>query len=493
MFKRTLICTFLATSMLQTGMAKTGKMKNFGPVFNASMYSLPEVSEPKVVERIKNSEKKRRPANSSNIDESMMSQEMKKIIQKLHTAKTSEDYEEFLTELNAKYDTYPKDVQFYITQMSSAKAFRGIVYRLRPLFEKKSSFLHSQVLTYVKKMAISSSVLLPYEHVGAGFEYISSPFIDSNGKMVEAFKDEKDIQAFLAKEVLPLVLTSVKRLEALDLSDGIVWDQRITFGEKSFLDNIKRFKLIGEFEKNISLASAYSGLASMSVMLAYNVDHSIDLYKQVGFLYGLDGFGIFNKVDGVSAEKVAKVLRKPEFAQTGTLNEGGEKWMEYAYSNSLRSIKRLNDAWTNSADERKNGETFIVNTNYLNINREVISENISMANRIAWSTGIESLRSGVTGEVVQVNYHAIYATPAKDLKDFLPTSFESGKSVSRKVAKGNGIGQTLNYRNYTEGRAKSYNLKVYETYFPSIKTQDDVFKAARVMSHMQGDWLKIIR
>ncbi len=487
-----IICALIA---FQFSFNVSAKMKSHysASKFEPSLVSLPDVNENKVLERLKISEKKRKPAANSNIDESMMSSELKKIINRVHECKSSEDLEDLFTELNKNYDSYPKDVQFYITQALPMKSMRGMVYRLKPMFEKKSKFIHSQVLSWVKDAASSMKVLMPYEHIEAGFEYVASPYISQDGKVVASFKDEKEIQEYIAKEVMPLIVLSVKRLEALDLTDPVVWDQRISFGPKSFGDNVKRFKLIGEFEKNMVLSSAYSSLSSIAVFLAYNIENSIELYKEVGFLYGLDGFGFFNKVDGVSVEKIATVMRKPRFEQTGTLLANSEKWMEYAYTTSLKSIKRLNDAWSMSEEDRKNADSFIFNTGYLSINRDLISENINMANRIAWSKSAESMRSAVTGEVIQVSYHTMFSNPPLDLKEFLPVTFERGNTITRKVSKGIGSGQTLTYRNYSEGMAKSYNVKAFTPYFPNIKTQDDVFKTARVLSHMQGDWLKLIR
>ncbi len=494
MLKQVFMCTliFLLSSNLTYAKIKPVSQKYYGPEFNSS-YVLPEVNEPKIVERIKNSESKRRPANTSSLDESMMSVKLKEIIKRVHTLKTSEDFEAVLTELNSNYDSYPNDVKFYITQVETIKSFRGIAYRLAALLEKKSNFLHSQILTQVKKIAANSNVLLPYQHIKAGFEYITSPYITANGKLVETFKDEKEIQNYIATEIIPALIKSTKRLEALDLTEPVIWDQRATYGDESFIDNIKRFKLIGEFEKNIALGASYSSLSSLAILVSYNVDKAFDLYKDIGFLFGFDGFGILNAVNGVSSEKISKVIRKPQFEHIGTLLPTGAKWMSFAYISSQRAMKRLNDAWTNSEIGRVNGDSYIVNTDFLNINRENITDNIKTINRIIWSKDIESLRSTVTGEVIQINYHEWFSNPPKDLKAFLPIAFETGKNVSRKIVSGVAAGRVVSYRNYTEGMAKAYNVASFAPYFPNIKTQDDVFKTARVLSHMNGDWLKLAK
>jgi len=55
----------------------------------------------------------------------------------------------------------------------------------------------------------------------------------------------------------------------------------------------------------------------------------------------------------------------------------------------------------------------------------------------------------------------------------------------------NGTKKTLNYRNYAQGSAKAWDVKNYENYFPSIKSNDDVYKTLRVLNHIQGNWLSI--
>ena len=113
------------------------------------------------------------------------------------------------------------------------RAFRGLFYRLRPLFEGRSNYVHSQILTTAKSMATRVQVFLPTDYANAGFEYIATPYIINNeGKMVEAFGVEEDLQVWLINELLPLVNTSIYRLEKLNLVEPIIWDQKMVFGPK---------------------------------------------------------------------------------------------------------------------------------------------------------------------------------------------------------------------------------------------------------------------
>lgn len=483
----------LALSVFQASalLAKTnGDVVKKAP-FSAEKFAFQTWSEEDAALKMKSSEKKRKPANSSMIDDSMMSKELKAIQARVHAVKTSEAMETLLNDLDKNYESYPTDVKFYITQIMPAKAFRGIFYRLKPLFDGKSNFVHSQILTTAKAMATRAQVFLPYEHAQAGYEYIASPFVSSTGEMVEGFKEEADVQVWIVSELLPLINQSAQRLEKLNLVEPIVWDQKMVFGPKSFGDSVNRFKMIGEFEKNLSLSAHYGAITNLATIRAYSVQNSVALYKEIGFLYGFDGFGLFNRIDGVSAEKVAKVMRKPAFANTGKLMPDGDKWMDYAYKSSQKSLKRLSMAWELSSSERKDENLYAFNTNFINVNRDEVEENLRILNRVIMSKDVESLRSGVTGEVVQMNYSKLFTSPPKDLKVFLPTQFDKNAKASREVTLANGTKKTLTYRNYAEGSATGWDVKQYETYFPSVKVNDDVYRTVRVLNHIQGNWLAL--
>ncbi len=454
--------------------------------------NFPVWNEEEIVMKLKASEKKRKPANSANvIDQSMMSKELIAMQARIHSLKTSEAMDSLLDELDKNYDSYPNDLKFYVTQIMPVKAFRGLFYRLRPLFDGKSNFVHSQILTSAKSFATKVQIYLPTDYAEAGFQYISSPFIMKDGRIVEGFGVEEDLQVWMINELLPLVNSSIVRLEKLNLVDPVVWDQKMVFGPKSFGDDVNRYKLVGEFEKNLAVSSLYGSVASMATARAYSVENAIGLYKEVGFLYGFDGFGLFNRIDGVSAEKVSKVMRKPEFAVTGTLIPDGDKWMAYAYSSTQKSLKRLVDAWNLTSDERKNENLYAFNMGFINVNRDEVEENLKILNRVVSSKGVESLRSAVSGEVVQVNYAKLFTTPPQDLKAFLPTQFDKNKNASREVTLSDGTKKTLNYRNYAQGSANGWDLKKFENYFPSVKSNEDVYKTVRVLNHIQGNWLSI--
>ena len=248
--------------------------------FDPAVYSLPSIDEAKAINLIKASEAKRKPSNSMIIDENSLSPKMRTDIEKrLFALTTSEEVDAFIDDLNKNYDTLPNDAKMYVALLTPIKSYRGIFYKIRPVFEHKANFAHTQVLTMVKSMAARFNIFFPSTYAGAFFQYISTPYVGKDGNVVASFNNENDIKYFLSSEVLTSLKTVVTRLEALNLEEGVTWDARLFNGKNSFQDNIGRFHFVGEFEKNLMLSSYYGAISSIAVTNAYNTDNSIELYK----------------------------------------------------------------------------------------------------------------------------------------------------------------------------------------------------------------------
>lgn len=456
--------------------------------FIPSQLTFPESKEEEIIKNLKMSSSQRRPANNLQVTQGQI-KELTTLVNELHSLKTSEEIEAYLQKLDANYDQYPNNVKFYIASIIPMTAFRGMFYRLRPMFESNSSFLHSEILTFAKSMASRMNVYLPFQHVDAVYEYVSSPYFVGQ-KEVASFSQESDVQIWQVQELLPRILKSIKRLEALNLVDPVIWDQRIAFGPKSFQDDLGRFKQIAEFEKNIAVASLYQSVAAICIARAYSVDNAIKLAKDTGKLYGFDGFG-FSSVEGVSAQKMTKVMKMGAFKNTAVLMPDGQQWMKVAYEATKKSIGRIKRAWNYSASLRNDEKTYVFNVGFLNINREEIEQNLELMERVVMSQGIESMRSAVTGEIVQVNFRNIFINPPKDLKAFLPSRFEIGATKVRSVKMADGTSKKLTYRNYEEGRAIGWNTGAFTPYFPSVNADADIERTLRVLSHAGGNWLGV--
>nr|WP_295903577.1 hypothetical protein [uncultured Bdellovibrio sp.] len=455
----------------------------------APVVAAPDVTVPTLKQIIEKSESRRSPAQAGNISEAQMSPELREIRDRFFKVKTSDELAQMLSDLDANYDKLPNDAKFFAAQILPAQALRGFVFRAKSVFEKRSPGVHSAVLTVAKNTATNFRIYLPQDNMAVVEEYFMSPYYE-NGKLVSTFNDEADIQGWLAGPFREQILKADERLGKLNLSEPVVWDQRFSFGPDSFKDGVNRFRLIGELEKSMVRSAMMTSVASLSFLRAYNIRGSIDLSRDLGRLYGVDGF--LSQVDGVSARKITNTINK--YPQIGTLLPDGEAWMKSSLNASRWAVAHAWSAWQASSESRKNENLYAIDSGYWRVNRHDVEQNLELLYRVVASDSSEKMRSSVTGEVIEIRYADFFNKPPKDLKAFLPTAFDTRSKVTREaVVDTKGSKKALTYRNYAEGSPEKWNVSAYSPYFPSVKKDDDVFKSVRVLSHSGGNWLNITR
>jgi hypothetical protein len=203
---------------------------------------------------------------------------------------------------------------------------------------------------------------------------------------------------------------------------------------------------------------------------------------------------LFFGVNGVSAEEISNKIREYDDFAIINGNEAKQKWLPSALAMLRMSTNILYQAWSLSKETFQN-EDFIVNTGYWQINRGEIGANLTILKDVINSDKIESLRSSVTGEIVQIHFSNFFKaeTAPEDLKDFLALRKGGFETKKEKVAKLFINGKRVNekYRDFNSGSAKSWNTKVYQNYFPNLTKSYDVKKLMRVLSHAGGSWLKL--
>jgi hypothetical protein len=441
----------------------------------------------KIAKQIRESEKKRTPAQTEAMLKKEGSAEMEAITERFLGAKDSDELDGLLSEMDKNYDSYQNtDAKVFAAHAVPLRSIRGLVWKLRRTFEGNSNAVHSRVLTVAKRIASDHMVFFPVDHVAVVYEYLVSPYFE-NSKLATDFRDEVDLQIWLSGRVFQSLVKSRERLMALKLDPPVKFDQRLLFGRDSFK--------YGEFERALSEGAFAAALANIAVIRAYDVRGSISLSKDIGMLYGIDGF--LNDVSGVSGKKITEVISSSKYQTLGTLTADGQKWMsEQALIYSRIAIDRTYAAFEASSEARKDEGSFLVNTGIFRVNRDGFGTNLNMLRRIANSTTVEALRSSVTGEVIEIDFNKLYTSPPQDLKLFLPPpkSFDNAKEVSRMAAVDT-EGKTrrkVTYRNYKEGRPLKWRTAVYQQYFPSVKTDEDVNRLARVLSHSGGNWLNFV-
>ncbi len=430
---------------------------------------------------------KRVPSSQLKADEDMMSTEFKATRNKFLAIKTPEELETFLTDLDKNFDSFKEnDQKFFAAQIIPLRELRGFLWKSQPVFSK-TKITHSVVLTAVKSTVSAVQVYLPTDQWKAGLGYVSQPFARDQ-KVSTQFQNEADVVSFVSGAFRQSLLKSARRIQALDLKDSyIAWDNKLLYGKASFQDDIDRYRLVGEVERLSTLASLHATLSQIAYQRAYSAENSLNMYQDIGKLYGFDGF--FSKVDGAPASKRSAVMRKPAYQNYGVLVEDGAKWMEQSFQHMRESVRLTSALWNQiKREDRPISEAFIFDSTFARPYER--GGDLSMANLEAMVEGRAQIRSGITGEVVVVDLPGFFSNPPQDLKAFLPTEFESSQEWKNiELKDGAGKVHKLKARNYEVGRGVNWDSATYKSIFPEISSGKSVPESIRILSQSWGGWM----
>ena len=206
---------------------------------------------------------------------------------------TKQEVHQCIEFLDKNYNTFPNDLKLLAAQLVVLKSFRSIAYKMFPLISKEK-VTHSILVTRIFKLASFMKINLPTAQWEAGFRYLTEPLF-SEEKRIET---SDEFQDYIARHITPALVKAAIRIKNIDLkNEKVIWDNQLLYGPASFSDDMKRFLQIGEPEKYISLANLHHGLVWTYRIQAYNISGLMDLAKNIGSLYGFDGF-LFRKVEG---------------------------------------------------------------------------------------------------------------------------------------------------------------------------------------------------
>lgn len=455
--------------------------------------------------------KKRTIANDA-INLSKMTNEYKEVQAGIFSANTPEKVEAMLNHLDQKYESLPYDAKFLAMQLLLLKPFRGITYRLIPIAEKER-ITHSFLRTQVKRIASNLNVHLPdIQHWEAGFKYITEPY-KVNGKVVAQFKDTYksfgrlntsgtlDLQNFIEGPIQSEIAKAAQRLAAIESEmsddDYIIWDNRNIFGEDAFQDDIDdiRYRIVSKAEVMLNRSAMHMGMHYINYFVSYDVRGLFALTKDLGQLYGIDGF-VTRDPQGVSSKDLVDIMSKKKYKDIFTFKPGYEENMKLSYMHlreGMRLVRIAREEVRNKSVDRflaidpskvnvfdtdierqlKNVECLLEQqeNDFAQTDKKVTEQTSNAYNC--------PIRSTVTGHTVVVDLKRYYYNPPKDLKIFLPIGHEGGE---RKLKK-----HGVEYPNYYKGRPNSWNLESYKNHiFPEIESQQDIPKYVRTLRHAYG-------
>lgn len=399
--------------------------------------------------------------------------------------KTPADIVALIKSLDSKYDSLETDAKFVAAQLIALKGMQSAVYRARHLIDT-AELTKSAIITSLRLAASGQNVFFPTEQWKAGFDYLTTP---TEG-MGPDISTEEELHKAILSEVRPDVEKMYARINALNFSKPIYFDNKMAFSSANFVSDDDRYVVLGETERISTLSGMAFGISSMYVGLAYHWDRVFDTADSVARIYGFRATvsslvpGL-DFVDGATAEKRTSVIKKN--GKLFTLREGGAQWTTAAYQWFVSGVQNAKIAWSmikRDANSNSNINNVIDPRGFLPFVRQN-DATLSTIESLVHGEGVSS--AVVMGETVNVKFKELFENPPKDLKAFLPTEFDKGQAVIASPLARDTSGKLRGgYRNYMKGSPTAWDVKAYQAYFPDVKNNDDIKKAAKILSQTWG-------
>jgi hypothetical protein len=388
----------------------------------------------------------------------------------------------FLADLEAKYSTFKSpDTKLFASQLIPLRQLRGVVWRMIGLFKtSKARAAHTASLSTFKNMAGNLRIYSPDENWRLGFDYITQPYI-KNDAPVAQFKSMAEFQGFIGGPLYSAVEWSKNQLKDINVSDSsqvVVWDQQVALGPKSFVDDIGRFKKIGELEKHMLLSDMYFSLSQMAFSRAYSLDGALEMGYQAGLLFGLDSLIPGSSVEGVTSQQLHDKLK--EHPRVGIEFADRQDFMIRSLDHLKNAAQAMAIVWQ-QAKARPTGSMWAFDTGFLKLDTEYGDRKISEFRRAL--SGPVTLRNGITGEEATVDIAGFYTKAPRSLADLLPKTFSPGtewNTVTLKNSKGKSF--QVDYRNYLKGSPVSWDYEKFKGLFPEVDSNEKLKVSMRVIN-----------
>ncbi len=430
----------------------------------------------------------RSPAALDGIGEDLISGDLKTLRKALTTYSGPEGLDDVIGVYGdeKRYAALAPDAKWVAIQLAMYKGWKSFLFRIRPFVENKNArAVHSVLLTTLRSGYSVARVGYPSPQWREGAQFVAQP-MKGMGPTVQ---NASDFQKML-QEWEGIYDTALARLNALDLSKPIVFDNQILYGQGAFKDGIHRYLWVGEAERLGFLSALYSSYATLDMMLAYSWEDILNVGQSVGATAGFEQVRIWSDVQGSPAKQ--RVEKINAFKKFGTLLPNGSSYMAKAWTNIQSGSTAANAAWE-ALKHRPNGESQFLDAEWWKQSATLTDKNVKLMGDLARGATVP-LVSMVTGETVNVNLRAFFRNPPADLKAFLPNRFidEStgaldGAPCKTPACSKNIGGQKYTFRNWDYGRAVAWNPGAYSPYFPDAGSDAKApGKIIRVTSQASG-------
>ncbi len=392
------------------------------------------------------------------------------------------------------YNSYDDNLKYFLTPLLVSIPLRGIVWRVRPIFEKSGMgniATHGQAVQMVRNIVGAIKTYFPTNQWRAGIEYFTQP---ADG--LSQFNSIRDLQAFMTNSYIPSLRKAQEQIRALyekNPNAVYAWDNRIGMSMGAFDDGLNRYVGHGKPEKEITIAALNAYIHDAYFFCAYNQDRLVEYYGAIGEAFGMQSlpFGRGENEDfGITDKERSKIIGrlvkrnwlerlKYQDVATGKMNDIGANYMANAWSARQYYVEFLDKAFQSLQGKDANtsmmlNPVFFQPTSFKSLEP-------SIKNMKAVVAGRTELRSPVTGEKVEVDLKQFYLNPLDSL--FMLTANSWDMAGSPEVS----FGQT-SYRNYFHGRANGWNNASWGRFIPSAagKSADYMEQAKRVIHTSRG-------
>jgi hypothetical protein len=400
--------------------------------------------------------------------------------------KTGDEMEALLRKSAREYDAFSEDARYFLSQLQLALPLRGIVWRLRPLFESKKGFLgnkstHVTAVQAIRTTVTALKLFLPTQQTDAAIQFFTEPSAEM-GK-ADQFQSMAQFQQYLMSSVAPALDQALRRITEISKNSAqkmFVWDNKMTFGRGSFGDDLHRFKGNGAAEIYITIAALYRAYHDVLLYCAYNQNYAITLAGELGTHFGIDSSVFASRSEDVGItdqERVALVRKAAQSKRFLELrNYGGTTYGTNLLKEALDALRNSVVYAERSYDFLQMGEATKAQAINPIVFQPQLAPNLDagVRNMKAAVRGPAEIRDPVTGDTVTVDLPAFYLKPPASLAVLLPTAFETGdpqKVIRTKK------GEELKVLNYLHGRSVAWDNNAWKKYVPSAEGKNSGYMA----------------
>tara|TARA_B110001454_G_scaffold16145_1_gene14576 strand:+ start:59491 stop:61032 length:1542 start_codon:yes stop_codon:yes gene_type:complete len=444
---------------------------------------------------------------ASDFSESSLSDDFKNKLRKQWLETTTADgVFQLLVQSRKDYAKYSPDVQYFLTQMHTMIPLKGIVWRLRPIFEagglfKGNKATHMSAIQFVRTAVTGLSAAFPTSQTDAMIAYFTQPGPEMSEK--SQFKTVAEFQNFLVDSYIPYLFESVKNIDALlkNYSEAkgrpqaeMVWDNQMFFGTGSFRDGFNRYVGHGPAEMHIAMALGWEAIHDAYVFSSYNQDDLVNVAGRLGRAFGIDALKSDSNDIGLTDKERAKIIAS--YTSKGFLSlrknrdpkakgdEGyGKRNMKLALPAKRQSVNHFNQAYIKLEGKGSNSSMAINPALY---QKDIQNRlNAGVSKMVSAMDGVTEFKDPMSSEVITINVPAFYNEPPQSLAILMANDWEGGESTKSITSTS---GEQLKYRNYFSGRAKSWNNNAWAKYVTSASGQkaDYMMTAKRIMHYSPG-------